>query len=75
MDDVIIEVNKTPYSLRKILEEDGWKLYCKATDKVKALTRLQVRMDLGAMEIGFARLDEHFKKLKEVKSDVGIGLR
>ena len=67
MDDEIIEVNNTNYSLRKILEEDGWVLYCKASDRVKDITRLKIRMDLSAMEIGFARLDDMFKH-KEVKA-------
>lgn len=60
MDDEIIEVNKNNFSLRKILEEDGWKIYCKASEKVKSITRLMVRMDLSAMEIGFARLNRMF---------------
>jgi len=57
-DDEIIEVNNIKFSLRKILEEKGWAIYCQASEKVKALARLQVRMDLSAMEIGFARLDK-----------------
>lgn len=70
MDDEIIEVNNTNYSLRKILEEDGWVLYCKASDRVKDITRLKIRMDLSAMEIGFARLDDMFKHNKERQGSV-----
>jgi len=62
MDDEIIEVNNKNFSLRKILEEDGWKIYCKASDKVKRIARLRVRLDLSAMEIGFAKLDKMFNK-------------
>lgn len=62
MEDEIIEVNKVNYSLKKILENDGWELYCKASEKVKAITRLKVRIDLLAMEIGFAKLDRMFEK-------------
>jgi len=69
MEDETIEVNGTNYSLRKILEEDGWKTYCKASEKVKSLARLKVRMDLSAMVIGFARLDKMFNKQKEVSAD------
>lgn len=69
MQDKTIEVNGTSYSLRKILEEDGWRIYCKASEKVKSIARLKVRMDLSAMEIGFARLDKMFKEQKEVSSD------
>jgi len=64
MEDELIEVNNTKFSLRKILEDDGWELYCKASEKVKAITKLKVRMDLSAMEIGFARLDKAFERGK-----------
>ncbi len=64
MDDELIEVNNTNFSLRKILEEDGWKIYCKASEKVKSITKLMVKMDLAAMEIGFARLDQKFDILE-----------
>lgn len=64
MDDEIIKVNNINFSLRKILEEDGWKIYCKASEKVKSIARLKVRMDLSAMEIGFARLDKMFNESK-----------
>lgn len=67
MDDEIIKVNKIDFSMRKILEEDGWNTYCKASEKVKSIVRLKVRMDLSAMEIGLARLDKMFKESKEVK--------
>jgi len=67
-DDEIIEVNETKYSLRKILEEDGWEKYCKASEKVQAFVRLKVRLDLGAMEIGFARIDEMMKKNESIKN-------
>jgi hypothetical protein len=66
MEDETIEVNGTSYSLRKILEEDGWKTYCKASEKVKSIARLKVRMDLSDMEIGFVKLDKMFKEQKEV---------
>ena len=67
MDDELIEVNNTNFSLRKILEEDGWKIYCKASEKVKSIARLKVRMDLSAMEIGFARLDKMFNESKPLE--------
>ena len=67
MNDEIIKVNNKDFSLRKIIEEDGWKIYCKASEKVKAIARLKVKMDLSAMEIGFARLDQQFKELSEVR--------
>ncbi len=70
MQDEIIEVNGTNYSLRKIIEEDGWKTYLKTSDKVRELVRLKVRLDLSAMEIGFARLNKMFNKTnKEVNSN------
>ncbi len=68
MDDELIKVNKTNFSLRKILEEDGWKIYCKASEKVKALVRINVRIDLANMEIGFVRLDQQSKELKEERA-------
>ena len=57
MKDEIINVNKTDFSMRKILGEDGWQIYQKASDKVRDITRLKIRLDLSAMEIGFARLN------------------
>ena len=68
MDDELIEVNNTNFSLRKILEEGGWKIYCQASEKVKSLIKLKVRMDLSAMEIGFARLNKMFKEPSEERS-------
>ena len=60
--DEIIECNKQNFSLRKILGEEGWKIYSNSkSDKVKELVRLKVFMDLSAMELGFARI----KKLEE----------
>ena len=67
MKDEIIEVNNKNFSLRKILEEDGWKMYCNASEKVKQITRLKVRIDLSALEIGFSRLDKMFKEHEEVR--------
>jgi len=65
LEDEIIECNGTNYSLRKILGEDGWAKYLNMSDKAQGVARLMVHMDLAQMEIGFARLDEKFKKLKE----------
>ena len=61
MEDEIIDVNGTSYSLKKTLGEECWRVYCGVSEKVKSLVRLKVRMDLSAMEIGFARLNEMFK--------------
>ena len=63
MEDEEIEVNETSYSLRKILGEDGWRIYCKASEKVKSIVKLKVKMDLLAIEIGF--LEVYTKELKE----------
>lgn len=68
MDDELIKVNNTNFSLRKILEEDGWNIYCKASEKVKDLTKLMVKMDLSAMELGFARLDQKVKDLDDMRT-------
>jgi hypothetical protein len=58
MEDETIKVGETSYSLRKILEEDGWKIYSKASEKVRRIVRLKVRLDLSAMQISFAKLDK-----------------
>ena len=57
MEDEIITVNKQDFSIRKILGEDGWKTYQKTSDKVRDIARLKIRLDLSAMEIGFAKLN------------------
>ncbi len=62
MEDEIIRVNEQNFSLRKILEEKGWEIYTKSSEKVKELARLQVKIDLSAMEMGLARLDKLLNK-------------
>jgi len=57
MEDEIINVNKQDFSIRKILGEDGWQTYQKASDKVKSIVRIKIRLDLSAMEIGFVKLN------------------
>jgi len=69
MEDVIIRVNKTNFSLRKILKESGWKAYCNSSEKVRDLARLKVRIDLAAMEIGFAKLDKMFAESEAARND------
>ena len=58
MDDKIIKVNETNYSMKKILGCEGWEIYKKTSDKVRALTDLKVTMDLYSMEKGFKELDK-----------------
>ena len=58
MKDEIIEMMGDDFSMRKILEEEGWKVYQNASEKVRAITRIVVRNDLRKMQEGFKRLNE-----------------
>ena len=56
--DKIIAMMGENFSLRKILGEEGWNIYIKASDKVKTITELVVTNDLRKMQEGFKRLNK-----------------
>jgi len=58
MKDEIIEMMGDAFSMRKILGEEGWKIYINATEKVKVITNIVVKNDLRKMQEGFKRLDK-----------------
>jgi len=62
MEDETIEMMGDVFSMRKILEEEGWKAYCKASEKVRVITKIVVRNDLRKMQEGFKRLEELSQK-------------
>ncbi len=58
MEDKIIEMMGENFSMRKILGEDGWKVYVNTSDKVKLITNIVVRNDLRKMQEGFYRINK-----------------
>lgn len=58
MEDKTIEMMGENFSMRKILGEDGWKIYVNASDKVKLITNIVVRNDLRKMQEGFYRANK-----------------
>ena len=76
MDDEIIPVNGKDFSIRKILGEDGWEKYTKASDKIKACARIIIMRDLYQMEKAFASCDKLINKdmsIKEIKGEIENG--
>ncbi len=63
MEDKIIEMMGENFSMRKILEEDGWKAYVNASDKVKLITEIVVKNDLRKMQEGFYRTNKLLDRL------------